>query len=298
MLMTLPLEIEGADDVSVENDHITVENRFGEYREIMPLCYSIQGDAHVNVSMEYFQDENGIIKFKSQELNDGNIVVIDPELVFSTYSGSTVDNFGFTATYDKYGNLYAGGIAAQPTLFANGRYPTTPGAYDQTYNGGTANQPANLACDISISKYDATGSTLLYATYLGGEDDEYPHSMIVDSSDNLVIYGTTYSRGFPTTTGCPQPLRAGNTDLIISKFSSDGSSLLGSTYMGGSDRDGLNQSTLRYFYADDFRGEVNIDASGNIYVASCTNSDNFPVTTGCLQNNNRWISRWCTFLFE
>ena len=101
-------------------------------------------------------------------------MVIDPVLEFSTYSGSTADNFGYTATYDNFGFLYAGS-----TSFGVG-YPTTIGAYQINYAnslGGT---------DIAITKYDTSGTFPIYSTYLGGTLDEIPHSMIVNSSKSIV----------------------------------------------------------------------------------------------------------------
>lgn len=282
------IKINGANAVDVGGDYFEVEHRFGSFRDIMPLCYTVANGVRKNVTLSYKKLSTDEIGFESIRLPPSDELVIDPELIFSTYSGSTVDNFGFTATFDSLGNLYAGGIASEPSTVINGRYPVTLGAFDVTFNGGAGISPANLVCDISISKYDSSGQRLLYGTYLGGVSDEYPHSMVVDFNNELIIYGTTYSADFPTSAGVPQPLKRGGTDVIVSKFSEDGSTLIGSTYMGGSEQDGLNQAgPLHYFYADDFRGEINIDSLNNIYVATCTKSDNIITTPGALQANLR-----------
>src|SRR5690606_36710752 len=106
-----------------------------------------------------------------------------PILEFSTYTGSTADNFGFTATYDMAGNLYAGGI-----VFSIG-YPTTLGAFQVNYSGQV---------DVGITKFTPNGSALLYSTYLGGTNTEVPSSLIVNHNNELVVFGTTGSSNFPT----------------------------------------------------------------------------------------------------
>jgi gliding motility-associated-like protein len=280
------IEIIGADDFTVKPDRLTVETEFGSFSEVMPISYTIENGSRNQIQMKY-KKKGDYVGFETEDKLNNRVTVIDPELIFSTYSGSSVDNFGFTATFDSSGNLYAGGIATSPTTFA-GSYPTTTGAFDVTFNGGSGFEPANLPCDISISKYDATGSNLLYATYLGGSSDEYPHSLIVDENNNLIVFGTTYSGNYPVPITAPFLGNAGGTDLIVTKFNANGTDLIGSTYIGGSSNDGLNErASTRYFYADDFRGEVNLDTLGNIYVATCTRSSNFPTTLGVFQSGHK-----------
>ena len=203
---------------------------------------------------------------------------------FSTYSGSTSDNFGYTATYDNQGFLYSGS-----TSFGIG-YPTTLGAYQVNY----ANQLGGT--DIAITKYDTTGTQRIYSTYLGGALDELPHSMIVNTKDELFVFGTTASNDFPTTTGSIQTNFKGGvpftpsgigvgfpngSDIFVSKLSASGGDLLASTFIGGSNNDGLNLSPkLKYNYADEVRGEIDIDINNNIYLATSTKSNDFPIIGG------------------
>ncbi|HRN38174.1 MAG TPA: hypothetical protein PLL18_14810, partial [Flavobacteriales bacterium] len=215
-------------------------------------------------------------------------LVIDPALSFSSYSGSTADNFGYTASFDSRGFLYSGSSA-----FGQG-YPITTGAYDVTWNGGTGNQ--NVGTDIALTKWDTTGSFLIWSTYLGGSGDDLPHSLIVNDADELIVLGTTGSPNFPTTPSAFQSAFAGGTtftpqgigtryplgtDMVLSRLSADGGQLLASTYVGGSGNDGINNATgLHFNYADDMRGEVELTPAGNILVASCTQSSDFPATPG------------------
>ncbi|MGB1248044.1 MAG: T9SS type B sorting domain-containing protein, partial [Chitinophagales bacterium] len=203
---------------------------------------------------------------------------------FSRYSSSSANNFGYTATYDSEGNAFGAG-----SVFAQG-YITTAGAYDIDFNGAST--------DVGISKYTSDGLNRIYATYLGGNDTELPHSIIVNSRDELYIFGTTSSPDFPIDTLMPAIDTSYNggsavtygglgatygngSDIFVSRLSVDGTALLSSTYLGGSANDGLNDSGFTTFnYADEVRGEIEIDADDNVFIATCTASDDFPIVDG------------------
>ena len=222
-----------------------------------------------------FKLQGDTLGFEVQGWNKNLPLIIDPALVFSTYSGSRGDNFGFTATYDSTGHLYAGGIVDN----SQGIYPVTTGAFQTTYGGsGPSVAPVYLPCDVAISKYLPNGSGLVYATYLGGSSNEYPHSLSIDEKNNLLVLGTTTSANFPITKRTAfDSAHNGNHDLYVVKLAQDGKSMLAGTFVGGSGNDGINSGSLHYNYADDFRGDILADKSGNVYVATCTRSSNFPV---------------------
>ncbi|MFN3876355.1 MAG: hypothetical protein ACK4L7_10645, partial [Flavobacteriales bacterium] len=197
-------------------------------------------------------------------------IVIDPTLIASTLSGTgnigTTQNYGHTATYDDQGNIYTGAIC-----FGQG-YPATPGAFDGTHNG---------TIDIAVSKLNPTGSALIFATYLGGNGADYPHSLVVTPQGELTVYGSSGSPDYPVTAGAYDPtFNGGQVDIVVTKLAPTGAALVGSTYVGGSASDGRN--TLTSNYGDLYRGEVISDA-GRIYVASCSSSADFPTTPGAFQ---------------
>lgn len=210
-------------------------------------------------------------------------LLIDPTMIFSTYTGSTQDNWGFTATYDAAGNAYAGGIIWNGVQGAGG-YPTTPGAFQTNYQGGER--------DVVLTKFDATGNSLIYSTYLGGLQQDQPQSMVVNAADELIVFGVTSSPNFPATANAYDNTQNGGYDIFLAKFSTTGT-LLVSTFVGGSGNDGMNgtqltlttyqEDFLNYNYSDEARGEVEVDAQDNVYVASCSASPNFPTTPGCFQ---------------
>ncbi|MAZ01475.1 MAG: hypothetical protein CMP58_04755 [Flavobacteriales bacterium] len=270
-------------NVDKRND-LNIDLDFLLIKESKPLVYQlIKGDT-VFIDCEY-KLQNDIVSFNvKSSYNKKHDLVIDP-IVFSTYSGSYSNNFGYSSTYDELGFLYSAG-----TTFDIG-YPTTVGAYQTNFAGGS-NMFVGFGTDIVISKYDTSGSFLVYSTYLGGSGDEVPHSLVC-SRGELYLLGTTGSNDFPISQGSFDPSFNGGlpftpngigvtynngSDIIITKFNYSGSNLLGSTYFGGIYNDGLNTSNqLKFNYADEIRGEIDIDNDGYVYIASCTRSGDLPM---------------------
>ncbi|SFD11560.1 gliding motility-associated C-terminal domain-containing protein [Chitinophaga sp. CF118] len=272
----IQLEYTGVDKMEIKKEQLIITTSVGTITEQMPFAYQYIDNERVSVKVSYSLSGNKL-RFKvSGKYNDAYPLVIDPSYVFSTVSGSTADNWGFTATYDAQGCFYGGGIVF------NVGYPVTTGALQTTYGGGTF--------DIGISKFASNGRSLIYATYLGGNGLEQPHSLFVDPSGNLVISGRTTSSNYPGTIVGTR----GGWDIAITKLNASGSGIIGSLIIASPEDEGVNinenrqtgTSILLRNYGDDARSEVVIDATGNIYVASCTRSANFPVTAGVFQPNS------------
>lgn len=295
----IQLHYRGQESITLGDDGLHITTSVNEWVEQKPYAYQVINGIQKQITCSFVLRENRV-SFKVDSYDSSYALIIDPQLIFATYSGSSVDNFGHSATYDKDGYLYAAGIATSPTDFPNGKYPTTPGAFQQVWGGGIGQWPqAGFPCDITISKYVPDGSALLYATYLGGFKNDYPHSLVTDKYNNLVIFGTTLSPNFPVKTGCYDVTFNDSFDIIVTKLSSDGTQIIGSTYVGGNAADGINVAdSLRMNYADEFRGEVIIDNSNDIIVATSTSSANFPVTTGVVQNTKNLRQDGCIFKLD
>ncbi len=214
--------------------------------------------------------EGDVVKFKVKNYTPGTPLVIDPTQIFFSYTGSTADNWGFTATYGPDGSFFSGGI-----VFSAG-FPTSTGAFSESYNGGEF--------DIGIMKLTPDGSNRVYATYIGGNDQDQPHSLIADPQGNLIIAGRTRSDNYPVTVSTTYG-KGGGWDIIVTKLNATGSALIGSMKLGGTGDDGVNikerdgtQGTLSLNrnYGDDARSEVILDGAGNVYVASSTQSTSSP----------------------
>lgn len=286
---SIQLNYEGLDSIYLNEGNLKLITSINEMTEQKPYAYQFINGVQVTVPCNFVL-KNKTLSFQFPKGYNKNVeLVIDPVLSFACSSGSTADNFGMSATYDDKGNLYSGG-----TAFAQG-YPITTGAIDVTFDG-TADYN-----DVVITKFDSSGVFLHYSTYLGGSSCEIVSSMIVNPQGELFIFGTTGSSNFPVSTGAYDKTFNGGTsvaftsngtsytkgtDLYVCHFNSTGTSLLASTYVGGSQNEGANNSTaLAYNYGDYYRGELLIDNTGNVYVASTSYSSNFPVTPGCMQSS-------------
>ncbi len=311
----LRLRYEGLDKMRLWRGNLVLKTSLSKTTELQPYAYQVIDGDTIDIACEYTLDDN-VVSFDLPDGYDPNSeLIIDPSLVFSTYTGSTGDNWGFTATWDYEDNVFSGGI-----VFDIG-YPTSFGAYQTDMAGGIGPYPGSsyydMGCDVGVIKYNEDGSTRLYATYLGGAvAEEMPHSMVVNQSNELIIFGTTGSSDFPTSSNAwDNSFNGGDsitydnvivfpdgTDIFLTKLSEDGTQLLGSTFLGGSNNDGLNfkmsyteegyiqmhgNDSLYYNYGDGARGEVIADDKDFILVGANTFSSDISagISTGFQPNN-------------
>ncbi|GAB3574652.1 DUF7948 domain-containing protein [Hymenobacter daeguensis] len=272
----IALRYAGQTKLSVVDGALHIGTSVGTVVEQRPYAYQLVEGKRQRVACEYALSAGNTVKFAlPQGYNHDLPLVIDPVLVYSSYSGSSASNYGYTATYDSLGNLYSGGV-----VFSLG-FPTTVGAYSAIFSGSQ---------DIGIIKYNPTATTgpasRLYATYIGGNLDDHPHSLVVDGAGNLVILGSTSSTNYPTSTTAYDRTANGGADIILSKLNATGSTLLASTFLGGSANDGQVTGVLNNNYGDNYRGDVTVDRQNNIYIASITQSTNFPTTAQAFQRTS------------
>ncbi|MES2704387.1 MAG: PKD domain-containing protein [Bacteroidota bacterium] len=276
------LNFKGPDNMSIKNGDLVINTSVGKVMELKPYAYQYINDEKVEIACRYVL-KNNRLTFAMGKYDHSQTLIIDPTIAFwCSFTGSTADNWGFTATYDNTGNFYMGGIVNN---LPGGTFPVSPGAYQSTFAGGQGTDAIQYASDIGIMKLSPDGTSRVYATYLGGANNERPHSLIVDPAGNLLIAGRTLSPNYPVTGGAFQTVKNGGWDIIVTKLNAAGTGLLASTFIGGSADDGVNfDSTeifyghLKYNYGDDARSEVQIDNTGNVYVTSSTWSTNFPTT--------------------
>ncbi|MGB3075317.1 MAG: SBBP repeat-containing protein, partial [Chitinophagales bacterium] len=294
----IQIQYDGADKLSLQNGHLIIATSVGNFTEQKPYAYQVVNGFKSEVSCK-FQLKGNTITFSFNKDYDHSIpLIIDPTLIFSTYTGSAADNFGFTATYDAAGAMYLGG------LVHSAGYPVSTGAIQISYGGGI-NSPTQYGSDMGITKITGAGNAMIWSTYLGGSNNETPHSLFVDNNGNLLIYGRTYSNNFPTVAGSFDVGSNGAADIVVAKINAAGNALVASTYIGGSGDDGVNynasepaQGELKVNYGDDARGEIIADENNNVYVATCTKSTNFPVTTGAFQSTSGGSQDGCIFKFS
>lgn len=274
----------GHQRISLIDDAIVVEAAFNTIIEKAPLAFYEGSSLKSKINCQY-QLKNDELTFVFPEgFISTETLIIDPELIFSTFSGSVSDNFGYTACFDNAGNLYSGGI-----VFGS-IFPSTGG---QGYGGGS---------DMAILKYSPDGRNLLFGTFIGGTSGDTPHSMVVNSRNELLIMGTTGSSNYPTSLsafdrtyngGRPFSIFdqfAQGTDIVVTKLGPSGN-LIASTFMGGPGNDGVlrMRSIADYInplvdnYGDYQRGDIFVDSNDNVFVTTSTDSTGFPVRNA-LQN--------------
>jgi hypothetical protein len=200
-------------------------------------------------------------------------------LLSSTFIGGTYVEMGWGLALDSLGNTYVTGWTESLN------FPTTSNAY--------ANSIVNKT-DVFVCKLNHNMSTLLYSTYFGGNSFEGGKSIAIDSNGNAVIAGTTFSSNFPTTLNAYDRTLNGSSDHFMFKLNPDGSTLLYSTYIGGSGNE--NQSSDGFF----FRGSVALDMYDNAYITGETDSFDFPITSNAFDKTyNGFVDTFVVkFIFQ
>ncbi|MDO8413861.1 MAG: SBBP repeat-containing protein [Gallionellaceae bacterium] len=170
----------------------------------------------------------------------------------STYLGGIDLEEGHGIAVDGTGNVYVTGFTSSTD------FPTTAGAYDTTLG--------NFATNAFVSKLNNGLTALSASTFLGGSTDDEGYGLALDSGGNVYVSGRTQSADFPTTTSAYDTSYNGSWDVFLSKLNNGLSSLLASTYLGGS--------------VDDVTYNLVLDGNSNVYTAGKTSSSNFPTTPG------------------
>ncbi|MCK5561676.1 MAG: SBBP repeat-containing protein [Thermoplasmata archaeon] len=192
------------------------------------------------------------------------------DLMYSTYVGGSNNDHGLGIEIETTGNAYVTGRTK------SSNFPTSSSAYDTTYNGGGS--------DVFVLKLDATGSSFIYSTFIGGSSSDPGHDIAIDSNGNAYVTGFTDSSDFPTTPGANDTTFNGGWDVFVLKLNPSGSSLSYSTFIGGS--------------GDDFGNSIRIalDSTGNAYVTGYTTSSDFPTTPGA--NDTSYNGNWDGFVLK
>jgi hypothetical protein len=186
-------------------------------------------------------------------------------LVYSSYLGGSGLDEGRDVVLDSLGNAYVTGVTSSTN------FPTTMSAFQAFLRGET---------DVFVSKLNATGSKLVYSTYLGGTGVDISRRLLVDASGNAYITGSTTSLDFPLTPDAFQITIGGGEDAFVTILNPVGSRIHYSTFLGGSGNDRARGMAL--------------DTSENIYITGFTNSANFP-TAHPIQSNFGGGSGPCFF---
>mgnify|MGYP005989280551 CR=1 FL=1 len=166
----LTSEIQGANRLEVDEEgNLQIHHNFGTIQQSAPIAWQVIEGKRIEVNCTFFLRGN-LLEFRLDSYDETQELFIDPSLTFSSFSGAISDNWGSTATPASDESVFGAGI-----VFGSD-FPTTVGAYDESFNEVTL-----PGFDVAIMKFTSDGSTLIYSTFLGGNDNEFPSSMVANS---------------------------------------------------------------------------------------------------------------------
>lgn len=252
---SISMAFEGAEKICIDkNGDLVLTTPGGEVRHKKPFAYQeIDGVRH-EVAARYVVRGKHRVSFQVARRDPRRPLIIDPVLSYSSFLGDRFSE-GISVAVDAAGNAYIVGRTNSSD------FPVTPGVVQTAINN---------ADDIFITKLNATGSGLIFSTYLGGSGGEVPSGIAVDAEGNVYLTGTTLSRNFPITGNAFQSSGGGDSlDAFVTKLNSTGTAIIYSSYLGGR--------------SEEFAYAIAVDSAGSAYVTGSTNSTDFPVTAGAIK---------------
>jgi hypothetical protein len=276
---SIAIRFEEVDKLSISADGELVLDLGGtEIRQPKPVVYQVIQGHRVDVDGGYKLMDDRTVTFSVGEYDHDLPLVIDPMLSYSTYFGGIGTDNAWAVAVDTNGFVYIAGQTTS-TQSSSGKTLATPGAFQTNFQGGS------ITGDAFVAKFDNLGTNLIYLTYLGGNGDDVAYGLAVDDSGDAYVAGATDSANFPVKNAIYTNIN-GNINPFSSSYLADGfvtelnpagSSLVYSTYLGGSGADAAKAIAL--------------DSSGNAYVTGFTFSTNFPVTVNAYQKHSG-VSNW------
>ncbi|HEY6766006.1 MAG TPA: choice-of-anchor D domain-containing protein [Candidatus Sulfotelmatobacter sp.] len=238
--------VKGANQMHLDaKGNLILTTANGDLHFQAPQVYQQSGAVRIPVSGAYQLTDASHVRFQVFNYDASKPLVIDPVLLYSTYLGGSGNDQPSGIAVDGSGNLYIAGTtdsADFPLATIGSLAPNSP--------------------HVFVAKLDASGSNLLYVDYIGGNNQDYGFALALDSANEVYVTGSTASSDFPLVNPY-QAVYPGSFNAFVTKLSSDGSSLLYSTYLGGN--------------GSDHPATIAIDGAGDMLVAGNTTSTNFPV---------------------
>lgn len=244
-LGSIRLDVSGGTSVAPGADGgLVLSTPDRELRLLAPKLYQCDGGDRRPVAGAFVVNGN-TVGFRAAAYDASKPLVIDPQVVYSTYLGGSGTENSRSIAFDPDGNLFVIGHTSSANFPTSGPIQAAPRGQD-----------------LFVTKINAAGTAIVYSTYLGGDSFEVAAGIAVDSTGAATIAGYSDSSNFPTFSAL-QGAKQGGTDTVVARLGPDGSDLIYSTYLGGS--------------ADERCFDVDVDpANGAAYVVGQTSSTNFP----------------------
>lgn len=248
----------GAQHVKISPDgDLRLATKDGEVIWQKPYVYQEVDGARHEVEGHYLLIGKNAVGFEVGSYDAGKALIIDPQLVYSTYLGGNSSDTAFGVAVDSSGNTYVTGLTGSTN------FPTASPIQASLASNGSSN--------AFVTKLNAAGDGIVYSTYLGGSgggllsQGDWGSGIAVDSTGNAYVTGFTFSSDFPTTSGAFQTAVPGSGVSFVAKLNAAGNALVYSTYLGGSNSGAFQSAPL-----------ISIDTSGNAYVTGTTFASDFP----------------------
>ena len=271
---TIALHFDGVDRLSVSSEgDLVLGLGADEIRQPRPVVYQVANGYRLPVVGGYRLRDPQTVTFEPGAYDHSLPLTIDPTLTYSSYFGGNSDDIAWAVkVYTNDNSIYLAG----QTLSSQFPFSRPPSFGGITNHGGRYNG------DGFVAKLDATGTNMVFFSYLGGEADDSVLDLALDSDGNAYVTGYTSSTNFPVVpqTGIPgmpsstniagtvTPAKLFFSDAFVAELTNDGSALIFSAFLGGSQRDsGIG---------------ICLDPSRNIYITGYTYSTNFPTTNALL----------------
>ena len=267
----IALVVDGASRLVSQTDgSLIIKTSAGDLLWRKPVAYQMKNGDRTEIAANY-RVEGSHVSFQLGAYDHTLPLMIDPTLAYAALIGP--------ASFPQYVAADGQGSAYTLSQTLSSEYPTTAGSYMPT--GDFTLQPGSLYGGpnplLAITKFSPDGSSLVYSTYLGGSQfvcsngnasapgGNLPGGITVDGKGEAYVIGTTDNTNFPVTSKAIQNTsKACSQDVVVSKLSADGSSLLYSTYLGSS--------------GNDYGSGIAVDSAENIYAVGEIQQPDFPTT--------------------
>jgi Beta-propeller repeat len=268
----LELSFDGAAAIRVDSSgDLVLSTAQGELRFNRPHLYQpddrssppVKGKTRSLPNAQYVLTGANRVRFRLPSYDTARALVIDPVLSYSTFLGGSSDNFGNAIAVDKLGHAYVTGATTSVD------FPTTPGAFETTYQGDDGSGYQGVIGDVFVTKFNRNGSGVVYSTYIGGSAGDSAYGIALDIKGNAYLTGATNSSNFPVTPGVYQPICCGLNDVFVTKLGPSGSKLIYSTHFG------VSGQGIRGF-------SIAVSANGSVFVTGNA-GPGFPTTPGAFQ---------------
>lgn len=265
------LRINGESNLHLQDGDLVGTSEGAQIQVRKPVAYQVSNGVRLAVKAEMVLDKNRTVRFRVGKFNHSLPLIVDPVLVFSSYLGGTGSDIPTGVATDAVGNVLVTGFTSSTDFPIQNPEQAAMAGCNQ--GGGCQN--------AYITKFDPTGATLIYSTYLGGSTGNIAAAIAVDGSGNAIIAGITASPDFPRAgalTGSSPNCSLTDACAFVASLTPDGSTLNYSGPIGG--KPAPNSANGGTPYGQGLA--LVADGAGNAYVTGTTLDPNFLVTPGTL----------------